>query len=325
MGIRFIRAGLQTSIQDLGRPGLMHCGIPWGGAADPLSMKIANLLLQNPLGNPTFEITLLGPKIEFLCNLTIAIAGGQFRGALNNNPLENFRTYKVKSGDILDISQAISGARTYLAISAKIDTPDILGSSATHIISQFGANNGRPIGSEEIIPLKEIHPTKELGLEPRFHLHYSKNLQLRVVPGAESKLFSREFIEQFYRSTYPVSPQSNRMGIRLSGKSDCAPYNIKTGKEQLRSSGLYPGSIQVPADGNPIISFIEGQTIGGYPRIGHIIKSELHRLGQLSPTDKIAFQKISIEEAQEILKQKQKLLNDLQCSLGFQSKEPLYI
>ncbi|WP_444959278.1 biotin-dependent carboxyltransferase family protein [Microbulbifer sp. ZKSA002] len=323
MGIHFLRAGLQTSIQDLGRPGMMHCGIPWGGAADPLSMKIANLLLGNPLGHPTFEITLLGPRIEFLCNLTIAIAGGQFRGSLNNESIDNFRTYKVKPGDILDIAQAISGARTYLAISAKIDAPNILGSSATHIISKFGANSGKPITSNEVIHFKEVHTAKESVLNKRFHLHYSHNSKLRLVAGPESNLFSKKFIEYFYGSTYLVSTQSNRMGIRLSTKNNSTIHKITNGKTQLSSAGLYPGSIQVPPDANPIISFIEGQTIGGYPRIGHIIKSELHRLGQLAPKNKITFQEISIEESREIFKKKQDLIKKLQQSLNLNHREAL--
>ncbi|AWF79837.1 urea amidolyase [Microbulbifer sp. A4B17] len=325
MGIRFLRAGLQTSIQDLGRSGLMNFGIPWGGAADSLSMKIANLLLENPLGNPTFEISLLGPKIEFLCDLSIAIAGGQFSGSLNNDPIDNFRTYKIKSGDILDISQAASGARIYLAVSAQIDTPIILGSSATHIISKFGANNGKPITSGEVIQLKEIRIAKEAVLDKKFHINYSHNSHLRIVAGPERDSFPREFIEHFHQSIYQVSAQSNRMGIRLSPKSSTELRKIEPVKIQLLSSGLYPGSIQIPPDGNPIISFIEGQTIGGYPRIGHIIKSELHRLGQLSPNDRVSFQEISTEEAQKVLKKKQDLLINLQESLGRQQGEILSI
>ncbi|MCO1334261.1 biotin-dependent carboxyltransferase family protein [Microbulbifer sp. OS29] len=304
---------------------MMDWGIPWGGAADPLSMKIANLLLDNSPNNPVLEATLLGPRIEFQCDITIAIAGAQFTTMLNDSPIENYKTVKIKSGDILDIGRVISGARTYIAFPAKIEIPQILGSAGTHIVSKFGGLNDDAIRTGDTIDLINIRPVRELALNKNFHLIYTNQSQIRIVPGSESDLFPETLTAQFYKTTFEVSPQSNRMGIRLSGLKHQQEKEYEAKKVPMISSGLYPGSIQVPPDEKPIISFIEGQTIGGYPRIGHVIKAELHRLGQLKPSDKIRFQKINLGEAKSILKKKRELLHQLQLSLGKHEKEFLIL
>ncbi|BBM00738.1 biotin-dependent carboxyltransferase family protein [Microbulbifer sp. GL-2] len=325
MSIHFIRAGLQTSIQDMGRPGLMHYGIPQGGAADPLSMKMANLLLGNPFNNPVLEITLIGPRIEFDDDISIAITGARFKVFLNSNAVDNFKVIQVKRGDTLEFSKLINGARAYIGFSAKLSIPIIFDSAATHLISGFGGHRRGAIANNDRIYFKDIRIAEPAYLNREFQLNYQARPLFRVVDGAEKKRFSQSTVENFYKSTFQVSAQSNRMGIRLLPSVTLKSGTLGETLEEMISSGLQPGSIQVPNSGEPIISFIEGQTIGGYPRIAHIIRADIHRLGQLKAQDKINFQLVSQKDAKQILRQKQHFLTKIQEKLRMEGESPLTI
>ncbi|WP_445365481.1 biotin-dependent carboxyltransferase family protein [Microbulbifer sp. ANSA001] len=320
MSMHFIRAGLQTSIQDYGRPGLMHYGIPIGGAADPLSMKLANMLLGNPLNNPVLEITLTGPLIEFTCDVSIAITGAQFKTSLNNRAIEYYKVIQVKRGDILNFSKLISGMRAYIGISAKISTPMILGSTATHLISGFGGHHDRAIENGDRIGFVDTWTARPAKLKRELQPNYKLRPLIRVVHGPEAGSFSQEIMEKFSGTSFQVSAQSNRMGIRLSPSINPSREALTETSGKMISSGLYPGSIQIPENGEPIISFIEGQTIGGYPRLAHVIRADLHRLGQLNALDKISFQVITLENARIILREKQKSLEKLQREIATETR-----
>ncbi|WP_444903762.1 biotin-dependent carboxyltransferase family protein [Microbulbifer sp. CnH-101-E] len=321
MSIYFIRPGLQTSIQDFGRPGLMHCGIPQGGAADILSMQLANLLLGNCLNNPVLELTLTGPVIRFECDISIAITGAQFNVLLNKITVENYKVIKVKRGDILEFGRLLSGTRAYIGLSAKISTPQAFNSVSTHLISHFGGNKGKAISYEERFHLKNIRIAKSAHIDRSLQPCYQSRPLLRVIYGPEKKRFTELTLNNFFRKTFQVSAQSNRMGIRLSPSIIVDSKAITDSSDEMISSGLYPGSIQIPNNGEPIISFIEGQTIGGYPRIAHIIRADLHRLGQLKAQDKINFQLVNQAQAREILLKKMKYLENLKNNLAPENNE----
>ncbi|WP_444920954.1 biotin-dependent carboxyltransferase family protein [Microbulbifer sp. CnH-101-G] len=321
MSIYFIRAGLQTSIQDCGRPGLMHYGIPQGGAADLLSMKLANLLLGNILNNPVLEITLTGPLIKFDCDVSIAITGAQFKVLLNNNPIESYKVIQIKSGDILEFSHLMSGARAYIGLSATISAPQILNSVSTHLISGFGGHKNGAIKQGERVHLENTRIAKEAHLEREFIPNYRLRPLIRVVHGSESQRFTQSALDNFFSTTFQVSAQSNRMGIRLSPSIMSDSERLKDISGEMVSSGLYPGSIQIPNNGEPIISFIEGQTIGGYPRLAHVIRADLHRLGQLKAQDKINFQLVTQTQARKILQVKNKFLGKLLNTMKSETRE----
>lgn len=311
LSLHFISPGLQTSVQDLGRPGLMHCGIPRGGAADPLALQFANLLLGNPADNPALEITLIGPEIEFHCDLSIAVCGGQFEMTLNDNSVGNDEVIPVRRGDTLQFGRLHSGARAYLALAGQMDIPPLFASASTHLQSGFGGLSGSAVKKGDTIPVRHSRNTKQRRLEAQYRLRYTSHPQLRLVTGAEEGYFDPDSRERLYSETYQVSAQSNRMGIRLSGAElHCME------KAQVMSSGLCPGTVQVPPSGQPIVSFVEGQTIGGYPRIAHVISADQHLLGQLQAHDRVSFARVSTAQAQEILAGKANLLKSLRANLS---------
>jgi len=304
--LRIIKPGLQTSIQDSGRPGWMRYGVPGGGAADPVAMSLANVLLENPAAQPCLEIALTGPEIEFDTDLSIAVCGARFALTLNGEEISNDRVIRVNRHDRLQFGALQYGARAYLALAATIDLPSVMGSLSTHLQTCFGGFAGRALKSGDEIPLIAPRTCAPRQLPEHLRLRYTARPQLRVTEGAEAGLFDEREYDRFYTSAFIVSAQSNRMGLRLEGAS------LNTdGMAQIISSGLCPGTVQVPPNGQPIISFVEGQTIGGYPRLAHVISADQHLLGQLKPRDKVNFLRVSLERSQRILREKTALLAEL--------------
>ncbi|MFV8784142.1 biotin-dependent carboxyltransferase family protein [Microbulbifer sp. SA54] len=306
MSLHFISPGLQTSIQDGGRPGMLRWGVPPGGAADPFAMALANLLLGNVPTQPCLEVTLSGPVIEFSASLCIAICGAHFELELNGTKVENDRVIAIAPGDQLSFGKRLNGCRAYLALSAEFELPEVFHSQATHLQSAFGGLDGRAVGAGNTLHLRDCRRVPERALPDRYRLRYSGRPLLRVLAGAESHLFPQAALDAFNDGHYAVSPQSNRMGIRLEG----TPLETSD-LPQMISSGLCPGTVQVPPGGQPIISFVEGQTIGGYPRIAHVISADLHLLGQLQARDRIDFETVSLTQAHRILRDKAHLLSAL--------------
>ncbi|WP_226666478.1 biotin-dependent carboxyltransferase family protein [Microbulbifer aggregans] len=311
MSLHFLKPGLQTSIQDSGRPGMLRWGLPRGGAADTFAMALANLLLGNPATHPCLEVALTGPVIEFSETLSIAICGAHFELTLNGTTVENDRVIPIKKGDQLSFGKLKHGCRAYLALSAEFGLPEVFHSQATHLLSAFGGLDGRAICAGDIVALRHCRRVQERALPDQFHLRYSNRPLVRILPGTEAHHFPQEALEVFNRGGYAVSSQSNRMGIRLDG----TPL-VTDGLPQMVSSALCPGTVQIPPNGLPIISFVEGQTIGGYPRIAHVISADLNLLGQLQARDRIDFEPVSLSAAHQILRDKSRLLETLSEQLA---------
>lgn len=306
MSLHFLKPGLQTTIQDTGRPGNLHWGLSCGGAADSFAMALGNRLLGNQDGHPCLEVTLSGPEIEFGESLAIAITGAHFDLFHNDRAIENDEVIHMCRGDRLRFGALRSGARAYIALAGEIDTEPTLGSRSTHVVAAIGGIKGRPLKAGDEIPLRSCRSVPRRKLPPQYRLEYRARPLLRVVQGLEENHFPAAVRAQFYKGGFTVSPQSNRMGIRLAGEA----LTVENIPQQI-SSALCPGTIQVPPNGQPIISFVEGQTIGGYPRIAHVISADLHRLGQLAPGSRLDFERVDMDTAHRILQGKSRLLAKL--------------
>jgi len=309
MSLTFIRSGMQTSIQDSGRSGFMHQGISRSGAMDHMSLQLANWLVANPLNQAAIEVTLVGPTIEFKQNLSIAICGAEFDLTLNGEPVFNNETINVKAADVLEFKRLRKGARAYLAIAGKLKVDPLFGSQSTHLTAGFGGYKGRQFEANDVLEVLRAHETKKRVLPEAYRPTFTGNYLLRCCPGIEADSFDQECLDSFYDSTYKISVDSNRMGLRLEGK----PVPLNTSVDII-SSGLTQGSIQVPPSGLPIISSVDGQTIGGYPRVANVISSDLNILGQLKAGDKIGCVSVSRDKAWHQLEQKQTFLNKLLLS-----------
>ena len=306
MKMRVLKPGLQTSIQDGGRPGMMRWGIACGGAADSYAMTLANVLLHNPPQHPCLEVTITGPVLEFTAAVSIAVTGARFELQLNGASVANDEVIQVPAGGLLQFGPLRSGARAYIAIAAEMALPATLHSFATHLVAGFGGLQGIALQAGDEIRLRNCHQVPNRRLPPQFCFDHGGRPLIRVVTGSEADDFPATAKAAFYDGEFTVTSQSNRMGIRLDGE----PLEIGQ-PPQVISSGLCPGTIQVPPNGLPIISFVEGQTIGGYPRIAHVISADLHRLGQLRPGNRVSFDAIDLDTAWRILRDKQRALSAL--------------
>lgn len=300
MSIVVLKPGLQTTIQDAGRFGFMHLGVASSGAMDRVSMRLANYLVANPLDAPVIEVSLLGPTLKFTQALTVAVTGAKFELWISNaqgkQQLSADQSIQLSAGDTLHFGQRLEGARAYLAFAAQLDCSRYLSSFSTHILAEFGGVEGRALKVDDVIPLCHCEKRATRKLPVGTNQQYRGKYLLRCTASVEIEEFSQEQQAAFFSQTYVLSSASNRMGLRFEGK----PIDVSALLE-LTSSGLTSGSIQMPPSGLPIISSVDGQTIGGYPRIANVISADLFALGQLVAGDHVSFVMISLAEAHKLL------------------------
>ncbi|TRX66137.1 biotin-dependent carboxyltransferase family protein [Carboxylicivirga sp. M1479] len=306
--IDVIQAGLFTSIQDLGRPNYQHIGMPVGGAMDTFALQMANILVGNEASEACLEITMRGPVLKFNGSYTLAAAGGACELKLNETDISCHQSYKVVSGDVLKIGLVTEGLRIYLAISGGFNLPKVMGSHSTYLRGGLGGFNGRALKPDDSIPLKSNVPPVSLRKVREQNIpHYPKHVKLRFVAGPDRERFTKDGIYNFLNEIYTLSPQSDRMGYRLTGPV----ISHKNQQADIISSAIAFGTIQVPGEGQPIIMMADRQTVGGYARIAHVISADLHKLAQMKPGDTMRFVEVKLEEAHRLLKEQRNLLNDL--------------
>lgn len=311
--LHILSPGFQTTVQDLGRPHYTHLGISPSGAADPVSLRLGNLLVGNPPGAAALEMTLVGGTFRFSEEVIIALTGSDFGPTLNDVPVPNWRSFVVPEGGTLQCGATKNGARCYLCIQGGIDIPPVLGSMSTHIMTELGGLNGRAVtaGDTLSVPGRRTDSFKHHAVEGSAVARVLERDAVRVTRGPQAELFSDAATYIFSSSTYLVSEDSNRMGLRLTG-----PPIKKTQATEMITEGVSLGAVQISHDGGPIILFVEHQTTGGYPKIANVISADLHCLGQLRPRDDIRFELVSVDQAL-------RALNDLELLISPTHLKPL--
>ena len=269
--------GLHSLLVDLGRPAARALGVPLGGAADRRAFRLGNLLLGNHPNAVAVEVTLKGPTLRAEVE-TVAVAfGAPFEVAVNGLDISSSTTFRLTPGDALRIGGTPSGCRGYLCVVGGFDTPVVLGSRSALDPICIGAvlhssGGGARVGRGLSLP-------QEVG----------EAIAIRTLPGPQSAWFPDG---GFYDQTFTVSPTSNRMGVRLLGQ----PIPKRPG--ELASEPVAPGAVQVTNDGLPVVLGVDGQTVGGYPKVAHVIRADLDLLGQLRPGDGVRFTLVSADEAE---------------------------
>ncbi|MCC2597585.1 biotin-dependent carboxyltransferase family protein [Pusillimonas sp. MFBS29] len=305
MSIRVIKPGMLSSFQDLGRTGHQHLGVPVGGAMDSRAHRLANLLVGNDENEATLEITLTGPTLQFDAPACIAICGAQLNPTLNDEPLPNNRPIIVRSGDVLAFGARASGLRAYIAWHGGIDLPVVMSSRSTYLPGSFGGYHGRALRKGDTLALTAdlsgtdldalAHELWQLKIYLPAILGLNNRSAIRAVLSAEASLFKPESIQAFFAGDYQISPQSQRMGYRLSGQ----PLQQHS-DQQLLSAATSFGSVQVPPDGNPIVLMADRQTTGGYAKIAHVATVDLPLLAQGMPGETLRFMEIELDQAREL-------------------------
>ena len=326
MGLKVMHPGLYTSVQDLGRPGYRSYGVPVGGAADPLALRLANLLVGNEEDTAGLEFTLAGPALSFTEETVAALCGAPFEATLAGQPVPFHRPFVAKRGARLTIGAAVAGCRGYLAVAGGIRVPEVLGSRSTYVRGGFGGLDGRLLREGDVLETGEgVVQTDRLrdrvlryalsaGWLPYGGWMKDGPVTLRVLAGKETGWFTREALDRFHGREYAVRAESDRMGVRLAGPALAVKDRTLMGR--MISEGVSCGAVQVPPDGQPIVLLADSQTTGGYPRIAHVITVDIPLLAQLRPGSRVRFQPVSMEQAHRLLFERETDLQRLKTAIS---------
>ena len=271
-----LSAGALTTVQDLGRPGWAHLGVPLAGAVDRAALRAANRLVGNPSGAAGLETTLVGPTLLFEVDAVVAVSGGRCSVTVDGTAVGVGVAVTVRSGQTLAVGPVTAGVRSYLAVRGGLDVSAVLGSRSTCTLSGLGpaplaAGDRLTVGScvvgavtSEALPDIAVEPVLRLVLGPRDDAF--------VDPGVLTS------------SPYVVTPSSDRTGVRLAG-----PALQRVSAGELPSEGVVPGAVQVPPDGQPIVFLANCPTTGGYPVIGVVRPEDLAHAAQARPGTRLRF------------------------------------
>ncbi|MDQ0199189.1 antagonist of KipI [Neobacillus ginsengisoli] len=264
---------------------------------DPYSLQIANLLVGNRSGEAALEAVLIGPSLEALDSVSIAICGGNLSPRIDGQDVPLWKSRVIKKGQVLSFGPCKEGGRAYISMAGGINVPLVLNSKSTFVNGKFGGYEGRALKAGDILhgaPFTVMNRFVHPDLVPK----YNQKLTVRVILGPHLEKFTEATIGTFLTKEYTVSPQSNRMGYQLIG-----PTLEHSNSADIISDAIPLGGIQVPASGQPIILMAERQTTGGYTRIGTVISADIPLLAQALPGTLIMFKEVGLTEAQDLLKQ----------------------
>ena len=289
--VTVLRPGLLTTIQDEGRWGHQASGVPVSGALDRISHRLANLAVGNSTDAATLEVTIVGPELSIDQRGWLAVAGADLQASLDGAPVRVGEATACRAGSVLRFGGRRSGARAYVAFDGGVDVAPVLGSRATHLAAGLGGIEGRALRAGDRLPLG-IAAAGAGRPGDRVALAQNGGARLRILPGPQEDFFTASAYDRLERTRFIVTPQSDRMGYRLSG----AQLPRVAGREMI-SDAAFTGGIQVPPSGEPILLMSDRQTTGGYPQIATVITADLPLAGQLAPGDWIEFERCSSAEA----------------------------
>ncbi len=289
MALKVLDPGLCTLIVDFGRPNSRSLGVPVGGAADRLSLALGNALVGNAADAAALEISLAGPTLQAECELACVVFGAPFELRSDRQPVMVAKTFTLLSGEELRIGGTNRGMRAYFCVRGGIEAKSILGSkSGLEPLATDTALSCHP----GTIPSRFIRHPLEWNNQPK---------TLRVIAGPQSDWFPAD---EFNHQEFTVTAASNRMGLRLEGMPLTVP------DRELTSEPVCPGAVQVTRDGQCIILDVDGQTIGGYPKIAQVIQADLDLLGQLRPGEGVSFQPVTLDQAEALYQKRQRRLHE---------------
>lgn len=320
MAIKVLHPGLSTTVQDLGRPGYFHLGIPLGGAMDRLALKAANLLVGNDEGAAGLEAVFIGPKLEFTRDAMVAVTGAEMPIKVDGEEKPGWTAFKVKAGQVLSFDFLKTGARIYIAVSGGIDVPLALGSRSTYPIGALGGFKGRAIAAGDELPVGTAGAASEGKAIPEaLRRKPGMPAELRVLPGLYWHRITEEAGNRFFEDEWKVAPEADRMGYRFRGGRKLEfvdrtpPFGAGSDPSNIVDSCYPYGSIQVPGGTEPIILHRDAVSGGGYFMLGTVISADMDLIGQLQPHTPTRFVKVDMETALTARKDRAALINQIRA------------
>jgi antagonist of KipI len=312
------RAGFLTSVQDLGRTGFREFGVSLSGALDPLALRVSNLLVGNDEAAAGLEITFGGLQLHFQDERIVAWCGGEFNACVGSKSLPVGHACLVSAGEQVKFGRPNVGCRCWVAISGGIDVALMLGSRSTDLRAGFGGLQGRTLRDGDVVPLAKWpgSPTPATAISSWTAPHdwvspAKRDPTLRFIRGADWDRFNASTLERLTSEAFTISPDSDRMGVRFE-----SPELKRMETSDLISEAVVPGTIQVPPSGQPILLLGDCQTIGGYPKIAHVITVDLGIAAQLRAGDQVRFSEVSLADAHRLLFERERQLELFRVGLS---------
>ena len=322
MAIKVLHQGLATTIQDLGRPGYFHLGIPLGGAMDRLALRAANLLVGNDEGAAGLEAVFIGPRLAFTADAIVAVTGAEMPIKLDDEARDGWTAFGVKAGQVLSFDYLKSGARIYIAVSGGIDVPPALGSRSTYAIGALGGYKGRPLMAGDELPVGAGEGAAEGRSVPQaLRRRPGTPAELRVLPGLYWDRITAQSGRNFFDDEWKVAPEADRMGYRFRGgrKLDFVmreqPFGAGSDPSNIVDSCYPYGSIQVPGGTEPIILHRDAVSGGGYFMLGTVISAGMDLIGQMQPHIPTRFVKVDMDQALKARAERGRLLDAIRTSI----------
>ncbi|MFO0992666.1 MAG: biotin-dependent carboxyltransferase family protein [Hyphomicrobiales bacterium] len=322
MAVKVVKPGLSTTVQDLGRPGYYHIGIPLSGGMDRLALKAANLLVGNKEGAAVLEAVFMGPELQFTDDATVAVAGAELPPKVDGEVRPTWTSFKVKKGQTLSFDFLKKGARAYIAISGGVDVPVVLGSRSTYTLGALGGFKGRKLEAGDKLPLGKGRAAKEGRTIPdKLRRLPSMPTELRMLPGLYWHRITDAAGRQFLEDTWKVAPEADRIGYRFKGGKPLEfvpreqPFGAGSDPSNIVDACYPYGSIQVPGGTEPIVLHRDAVSGGGYFMVGTVISADMDLIGQLQPHTPARFVEVSMAQALKARKDRAGLLNKIRASL----------
>jgi len=322
MAIKVVKPGLSTTVQDLGRPGYYHIGIPVSGAMDGLALRVANLLVGNSEQAAGLEAAFMGPELQFDADAMVAVTGAELPPKVDGETRETWTSFLVKAGQTLSFAHLKAGARAYIAISGGVDVPVVLGSRSTYTLGALGGFEGRKLAAGDVLPLgagalvaegRAVPATLRRGSTPAAELRMMPGLYWhRITDGAQAG---------FFEDMWKVAPEADRIGYRFRGGRalEFVPREPPFGAGSDPSNivdACYPyGSIQVPSGTEPIVLHRDAVSGGGYFMIGTVISADMDLIGQLQPHQKVKFTPVDMDGALKARHDQRTLIQAIRAAL----------
>jgi biotin-dependent carboxylase-like uncharacterized protein len=322
MAIKVVKPGLSTTVQDLGRPGYYHIGIPISGGMDRFALCAANLLVGNSEDSAVLEATFLGPELEFTSAATVAVTGAELPPKVDGAPRATWTSFKVAKGQTLSFDFLKAGARAYIAISGGVDVPVVLGSRSTYTLGALGGFDGRKLAAGDQLALGEGAGAPEgVAVPLRLRRGPGAPVELRMMPGLYWHRITQAAGEHFFADNWKVAPEADRIGYRFRGGRPLEfvprtpPFGAGSDPSNIVDACYPYGSIQVPSGTEPIVLHRDAVSGGGYFMIGAVISADLDLIGQLQPHAGARFAPVTMEQALAARQDRHKLLDEVRNAI----------
>lgn len=329
MGLKIKQPGIHATIQDIGRTGAQKYGVVVGGVMDELSLRIGNILVQNNQNEAAIEIMFFGTSITFTADHVIAITGGNLHPMMNGALVPMWRPIYIKKSSTITFKGTAKGCFTYISIAGGFEIPKEMDSKSTFIKAGIGGYKGRALEKNDVLEVGSpnkaskiiMKALKQSSVNPKWYVNHtafygqSDEQVIRVLKGSEYDLFSEESQKIFKAEAYTLTTQADRMGYKFDGQTlkQSNPVN-------LLSEGVTYGTVQVPANGKPIILMADRQTTGGYPKIAQVITADLPKLAQVQPNSKVRFEIVSMLEAEKVLFAQEDRIKEISLGVYLKAK-----